>query len=99
MITSVDEKELLAWMGTKSDTRENAADVKKEMEKQKGHLLEALAAKGDALIKSKHYYVCKSKVHETNERTLQTNEQIGLHDTTSKSNLFSFPRKNILEHG
>jgi len=51
VITSVDEKELLAWMGTKSDTRENAADVKKEMEKQKGHLLEALAAKGDALIK------------------------------------------------
>ena len=56
MITSVDEKELLAWMGTKSDTRENAADVKKEMEKQKGHLLEALAAKGDALIKSKHLF-------------------------------------------
>ena len=46
-------------------------------------------------IEFKHYFVCKSKVHETNERTLQTNEQIGLHVTTSKSNLFSFPRKNI----
>jgi len=51
VITSVDEKELLAWLGTKSDTRENAAEVKKEMDKSKGQLLEAFAAKGDALLK------------------------------------------------
>ena len=52
MIKSIDEKELLAWLGTKSDTRDNAAEVKKEMEKYKGQLLEAFAAKGDALLKS-----------------------------------------------
>jgi tripeptidyl-peptidase-2 len=51
VIKSIDEKELLAWLGTKSDTRDNAAEVKKEMEKQKGQLLEAFAAKGDALLK------------------------------------------------
>ena len=49
----MDEKELLAWLGTKSDTRENAAEVKKEMDKSKGQLLEAFAAKGDALLKCK----------------------------------------------
>jgi tripeptidyl-peptidase-2 len=51
VISSVDEKELLAWLGTKADTRDNAAEVKKEMEKSKGQLLEAFAAKGDALLK------------------------------------------------
>ena len=55
VMKSIDEKELLAWLGTKSDTRDNAAEVKKEMEKYKGQLLEAFAAKGDALLKSKNY--------------------------------------------
>jgi len=51
LIESVDQTELLAWLGTKSDTRENAGEVKKEMEKKKGQLIEAFAAKGDALLK------------------------------------------------
>jgi len=50
LIGSVDQTELLAWMGTKSDTRDNAQEVKKEMEKLKGQLIEALALKGEALI-------------------------------------------------
>jgi len=51
VISSVNETELLAWLGTKADTRENAGEVKKEMEKLKGHLIDALAIKGDALLK------------------------------------------------
>jgi len=51
LIGSVDQTELLAWMGTKSDTRDNAVEVKKEMEKLKGQLIEAFAAKGEALLK------------------------------------------------
>ena len=34
----------------KSDMRDNAADVKKEMEKTKQQLVEALAAKGEAML-------------------------------------------------
>ena len=63
MIKSIDEKELLAWLGTKSDTRDNAAEVKKEMEKYKGQLLEAFAAKGDALLKSKIFLAKIFKLH------------------------------------
>ena len=44
---------MLAWLGTKSDTRQNASDVKKEMEKAKGQLLEAFAAKGNALLQGR----------------------------------------------
>merc|ERR1712106_736415 len=40
----------LAYLGIKSDSRENAAEIKKEMEKVKGHLVEALVAKGEALM-------------------------------------------------
>ena len=49
-IKCVDQPGLLAWLGVKSDTSENAAEVKKEMEKIKTHLVEALAAKGEAMI-------------------------------------------------
>jgi len=51
LISSVDQTELLAWIGTKADTRENAVEVKKDMEKLKGQLIDALAAKGGALLK------------------------------------------------
>lgn len=51
LIGSVDQTELLAWLGTKADTRDNAGEVKKEMEKMKGQLIDALAAKGEALLK------------------------------------------------
>lgn len=47
---SVDQGALLAWLGIKADLRDNAADVKKEMEKVKGQLVDALAAKGEGLI-------------------------------------------------
>ena len=47
----MDQTELLAWLGTKADTRENAGEVKKEMERVKGQLIDALAARGEALLK------------------------------------------------
>merc|ERR1712241_1278831 len=49
-IKCVDQPGLLAWLGVKSDTSDNAAEVKKEMEKIKTHLVEALVAKGEAMI-------------------------------------------------
>jgi len=50
VIQSVDQPQLLAWLGMKADTRENASEVKKEMEKLKQQLVEAIAAKGEALL-------------------------------------------------
>jgi len=50
VMLAVDQTELLAWMGTKSDTRENAADVRKDMEKLKSQLIDALCAKGEAIL-------------------------------------------------
>lgn len=50
VIKCVDQPQLLAWLGIKSDTSDNAAEIKKEMEKVKQHLVEALAAKGEAMI-------------------------------------------------
>jgi len=50
LVSSIEQTELLAWQGTKTDTRDNAGEVKKDMEKQRGQLLEALAAKGTAII-------------------------------------------------
>jgi len=50
VINSVDQGALLTWMGIKSDARENACEIKKEMEKTKGQLIEALTAKGEALL-------------------------------------------------
>ena len=52
VIQSVDQSVLLAWLGMKADTRENAGELKKEMEKVKGQLIEALTAKGEALIET-----------------------------------------------
>ena len=52
----MNQTELLAWLGTKADTRENASEVKKDMEKMKGQLIDALAAKGEALIKGSIYF-------------------------------------------
>ena len=49
-IKCVDQPKLLAWLGIKADTSDNAAEVKKEMEKIKNHLVEALAAKGEAMM-------------------------------------------------
>merc|ERR1712112_385505 len=50
VIKCVDQPQMLAWLGIKSDTSDNAAEIKKEMEKVKQHLVEALAAKGEAMI-------------------------------------------------
>ena len=50
VVASIDQPGLLSWLGIKSDTRDNAAELKKEMEKTKGHLIEALVAKGEAMI-------------------------------------------------
>ena len=50
VIDCVDQPQLLAWLGMKSDMRDNAADVKKDMEKTKQQLVEALAAKGEAML-------------------------------------------------
>jgi len=50
VIKCVDQPQLLAWLGIKADTSDNAAEIKKEMEKVKQHLVEALAAKGEAMI-------------------------------------------------
>ena len=49
-IKCVDQPKLLAWLGIKADTSDNAAEVKKEMEKIKNNLVEALAAKGEAMM-------------------------------------------------
>ena len=43
--------EILAHMATKHDARPDAADVKKEMERQRNWLLDALVRKGLALCK------------------------------------------------
>ena len=53
VIQSVDQKQLLAWLGMKSDARDNALEVKKEMEKAKQQLIEAFAAKGEAMLELK----------------------------------------------
>ena len=50
VILSVDQAQLLAWLGMKSDARENAVEVKKEMDKAKLQLVEALTAKGEAML-------------------------------------------------
>ena len=50
VISSVDQPALLAWLGMKADTRDNAGEVKKEMEKVKGQLVEALAARGEGMV-------------------------------------------------
>ena len=52
VVQSVDQPALLAWLGMKADTRDNAGEVKKEMEKVKGQLLEALSAKGEGLLET-----------------------------------------------
>merc|ERR1712192_221754 len=52
VIQSVDQPALLAWLGMKADTRDNAGELKKEMEKVKGQLMEALAAKGEGLLET-----------------------------------------------
>ena len=57
LIGCVNQTELLAWLGTKADTRDNAADVKKDMEKMKGQLIDALAAKGEALLKGQGHFL------------------------------------------
>ena len=49
-IKCVEQKGLLAWLGMKSDTSDNASELKKDMEKMKNNLVEALAAKGEALL-------------------------------------------------
>ena len=50
VVGSVDQPALLAWLGMKVDTRDNAVEVKKEMEKVKGQLVDALAARGEGLV-------------------------------------------------
>jgi len=50
VIDCVDQAQLLTWLGMKADMRDDAADVKKDMEKNKQHLVEALAVKGEAMI-------------------------------------------------
>jgi len=50
VILSLDQEQLLAWLGMKSDARENAVEVKKEMDKAKLQLVEALTAKGEAML-------------------------------------------------
>jgi tripeptidyl-peptidase-2 len=50
VVMSVDQQQLLAWLGMKSDARDNAVEVKKEMEKSKLQLVEAFAAKGEAML-------------------------------------------------
>ena len=50
VISCIDQPQLLSWLGMKSDMRDNATDVKKEMEKTKQQLVEALAARGEAMI-------------------------------------------------
>ena len=52
VIECIDQPQLLSWLGMKSDMRDNAADVKKDMEKTKQQLVEALAAKGEAMLES-----------------------------------------------
>merc|ERR1712108_128373 len=52
VIQSVDQPALLAWIGMKADTRDNAGELKKEMEKVKGQLMEALSAKGEGLLET-----------------------------------------------
>ena len=52
VIQSVDQPALLAWIGMKADIRENAGELKKEMEKVKGQLMEALSAKGEGLLET-----------------------------------------------
>merc|ERR1712051_539963 len=52
VIQSVDQPALLAWLGMKADTRDNAGELKKEMEKVKGQLMEALSAKGEGLLET-----------------------------------------------
>jgi len=49
-VQSVDQAKLLAFLGMKSDVSENAGEQKKEKEKLKQQLVEAMAAKGEALI-------------------------------------------------
>lgn len=49
ILDMIQQEELLAFFAIKTDTRPDAAEIKKDMEKQRGWLLEALAKKGVAL--------------------------------------------------
>ena len=45
----IKEDDILLYLGTKYDARQEANDIKKDAEKNKGMLIEALAKKGFAL--------------------------------------------------
>ncbi|XP_045597102.1 tripeptidyl-peptidase 2 isoform X2 [Procambarus clarkii] len=49
IISAVDTAPLLAFYGTKTDTRSDAAKIKTQMDKQRNTLLEALSRQGSAL--------------------------------------------------
>jgi tripeptidyl-peptidase-2 len=46
----IKEEDILLFYGTKFDARQDAAEIKKDMEKNRGVLIEALAKKGLALV-------------------------------------------------
>jgi len=81
VIMSVDQPALLAWLGMKADLRDNAGEVKKEMEKSKGQLIEALAARGEGLIELGE---------QDNEKLLQVYTDLLKYTEITDSKVFSF---------
>jgi len=90
VILSVDQQQLLAWLGMKSDARENAVEVKKDMEKNKQQLVEALAAKGEAMME---------KGEQDQEKLLGLYTDIVKYTDQNDAKVFSFMWKLFRQQG
>lgn len=84
----MDQPQLLAWLGMKSDARENAGEVKKEMEKAKQQLVDALTAKGEAMIETGE--LDKEKLLGVYTEIVKYTEQSDVKVGTKKQNVFEF---------
>lgn len=78
---SVDQPALLAWLGMKADLRDNAGEVKKEMEKSKGQLIEALSARGEGFLELGE---------QDNEKLLQVYTDLLKYTEVTDTKVFSF---------
>merc|ERR1712233_247681 len=90
VIQSVDQPALLAWLGMKADTRDNAGELKKEMEKVKGQLMEALSAKGEGMLETGE---------QDQEKLLQTYTDLLKYTDVNDTKVFGFMWKLFRSQG
>lgn len=77
-VSSIDEKELLAFIGIKSDQRPDAAKIKTSMDRQKSVIIEALGRQGAALCRL-FMANTEEKVGNGDQVTLQEIDDVWLH--------------------